>query len=180
MPSVLYHTALIQHLLPLLNCHYFSGPNEDELRRMAMYHARYGLESIEHLRRLYTTRYQTPFISFCVLHLGDTLLRYSPTDPAASDVATFCLEMLSKTSADFAVCGPVSTLFRETAQELDVQLPPDIVGKIAESIEHLMDEILDACTRLTRLEYQRCVREQRGDSILDSLKFHVNEVLYSW
>ncbi len=115
MPSVLYYTALIQHLLSLLNCHYFSGSDEDELRRMAMNHARCGLESIEHLRRLYTTRYQTSFISFCVLHLGNTLLRYSSTDFAASDVATFCLEMLSKTSVDFVVCGSVSALFREIA-----------------------------------------------------------------
>lgn len=87
---------------------------------MAMYHARYKLESIEHLRRLDATRYQTSFISFCVLHLGDTLLRYSPTDLATSNVVTFYLEMLSKTSVDLVVCGPVLALFRETVQELDV------------------------------------------------------------
>jgi len=149
MSSVVYHTALLQHLMPLLSCHYFSAPDEDELRRMTVYHARCGLELLEHSRRLYTTRYQTPLLSFCILHLGDALLRYSPNEPPASDVAVFCMEMLSKTSAGFAVCGPISALFRQTAVELNVELPPAADGEIGEPIEYSMDEILDACTRLT-------------------------------
>ena len=116
---------------------------------MTVYHARCGLEVLEHSRRLYSTRYQTPLLSFCVLHLGDTLLRYSPDEPPAPSVAVFCLEMLSKTSAGFAVCGPLSSLFRRTSNELGVELPADIDERIGKSVEYSLDDILDACTRLS-------------------------------
>ena len=149
MSSVMYHTALLQHLVPLLYCKFFNEPDENELRRMVVYHARCGLKLLEHSRRLYTTRYQTPLLSFCILHLGDILLRQSPKEPPGSDVAVFCLEMLAKTSAGFAICGPLSALFRQTADELHIELPPDLDDRIGPSIEHSMDDILDACTRLT-------------------------------
>lgn len=116
---------------------------------MVIYHARCGLEILEHSRRLYTTRYQTPLLSFCILHLGDILLRYSPHEPPASDTAVFCLEMLSKTSAGFAVCGPLSAIFRRTAHELSVELPLDLDDRIGTPTSYTVDEILDACTRLT-------------------------------
>ena len=149
MHSIIYHVALLQHLTPLVYCNYFSPADENELRRMLVYHARCGLEILELLRRLYSTRYQTPLLSFCILHLGDTLLRYSPTEPPGTDVAVFCLEMLARTSAGFVVCGPLSALFRQTTEELDIELPPDLDERIGPPMTYTVDDILDACTRLT-------------------------------
>ena len=150
--SVVYHTAVLQHLVPLLKCNYFRPPDQDELRRMMTYHARCGLDILEHSRRLYTTRYQTPLLSFCILHLGDTLIRHSPQNPPASEVAVFCLEMLAKTSAGFAICGPLSALFRQTATECGVPLPDDLDDRVGSSVEYSLDNILDACTRLTYIQ----------------------------
>ncbi|KAL8822526.1 MAG: hypothetical protein Q9191_006739 [Dirinaria sp. TL-2023a] len=150
--SVVYHTAILQHLTPLLECNYFRPPDQDELRRMMTYHARRGLEILEHSRRLYTTRYQTPLMSFCIVHLGDTIIRHSPQNPPASEVAVFCLEMLSETSAGFAICGPLSALFRQTLTEYGIALPDDLDDRIGSPVEYSLDDILDTCTRLTYVQ----------------------------
>ena len=116
---------------------------------MLVYHARCGLEILEHSRRLYTPRYQTPLLSFCVLHLGDALIRRSPQSPPASEVVVFCLEMLAKTSVGFAIRGPLSSLLRETANECGIPLPNDLDDRVGEPVDYSIDNILDACTRLT-------------------------------
>ena len=134
--------------MPLLYSNYFNEADSDELRRMIVYHARCGLETLEHSRRLYTTRYQMPLLSFCVLHLGDIVVRQSPEDPPASEVVVFCLEMLSRTQAGFAVCGPLSYLFRRTAAEQKIPLPSDMDERFGLQDQYSLDDILDACTRL--------------------------------
>lgn len=134
--------------MPLVYCEHFSKADTDELRHMVLYHARAGLERLEHLRRLYTTRYQMPLLSFCVLHLGDVLVRESNPDVHGTEVVTFCLEMLAKTQAGFAICGPLSSLFRRTAELQGISLSPDIDDKIGRPTQYTVDDILDACTRL--------------------------------
>lgn len=134
--------------MPLLYSNLFSDADANELRRMIVYHARLGLEALEHSRRLYTTRYQMPLLSFCILHLGDMVLRQLPEDLPASEVVVFCLEMLARTKAGFAVCGPLSYLFRKTAAQHEIPMPSDIDAKIGLQDAYDMDDILDACTRL--------------------------------
>lgn len=134
--------------MPLMYCNHFSVADTDELRRMIVYHARMGLEILGHSRRLYTTRYQMPLLSFCVLHLGDILVRESAADPPATDVVTFCLEMLARTQAGFGICGPLSSLFRKTAEQHNVPFPRDIEERIGQPIQYTVDDVLDACTRL--------------------------------
>lgn len=167
MFSVIYHTAVLQHLIPLYHSKYFSSADSNELRRMATYHARCGLELLEHSRRLYTTRYQTPLLSFCILHLGDFLIRHSPADPPATDVVVFCLEMLSKTSAGFAICGPLSALFRGTAKECGIPLPKDLDDRVGEPREYTIDDILDACTRLTYVQPIEQILRHMDRSVVD-------------
>ena len=134
--------------MPILYCDRFTTADANELRQMIIYHAHCGLDVLEHSRRLYTTRYQMPMLSFCVLHLGDILIRESPENPPASSVVVFCLEMLSKTEAGFAICGPLSLLFRKTAEQHQIELPPNIDEKVGQPMAYNVDDILDACTRL--------------------------------
>ena len=47
------------------------------------------------------------------------------------------------------MCGPLSSLFRRTSNELGVELPADIDERIGKSVEYSLDDILDACTRLS-------------------------------
>ena len=138
----------MEHLTPLVYCNRFIEVDAEELRRMVTFHARRGFEILRHSRRLYTTRHQMPLLSFCTLQLADMLVRESPEDPLASDVVSFCLESLAETKAGFALCGPLSSLFRKTAEHQGIPISPDIDAKLGPPIHYTVDHILDACTRL--------------------------------
>ena len=144
-----YHTALVHLFSPLLQDGFFSGTDQDELRRIVVFHARSGIEPLDHSRRLYTSRFSMPILSFCLLHLCDVLVRHSPQDPPASTVIKLCLEILNQTRPGFAICGPLQSLFHQTTVDCGLQVPPE-VDAIVDSFNHyLIDDILDACTRLT-------------------------------
>ncbi|KAL8831026.1 MAG: hypothetical protein Q9170_005476 [Blastenia crenularia] len=145
---VQYHVAVLQHLMPLLQSGYFEGDNQQELQRMTVKHAQQGIETIEHARRLYSARYLMPLLTFCIIHIGDTLVRYSPHEPPASDVVEFCLGLTQQASPGFSICGPLQELFRRTAYECGVDLPPNIEQITGPLGSYGMDDILDACTRL--------------------------------
>ncbi|KAL9002916.1 MAG: hypothetical protein Q9188_004189 [Gyalolechia gomerana] len=145
---VQYHVAVLQHLTPMLQSGLFEGSNLQELQRMVVRHAQQGIEIMEHARRLYSARYLMPLLSFCVIHIGDALIRYSPHEPPDSDVVEFCLGLLQQASGGFAICGPLQELYRRTAYECGVQLPANIETITGQLGNYGMDDILDACTRL--------------------------------
>ena len=147
--SIQYHTALIHYLNPLAHCGYFSESSQDELRRMIVFHARSGIELVEHSRRLYSARFAMPLMAFCTIHLCDTLLRYSKDEPPASKVAYFCLSILQEARAGFAICGPLQELFCRTVKEFGVPLPDNIDELMGAGARYGMDDILDAYTRLS-------------------------------
>ena len=146
--SIQYHTAVVQHLTPIVQCGYFSGSNLNELRKIIIYHAQSGIEILERSRRLYSTRFCMPLMTFCIVHLSDALIRFSPNDPPAVDVVNFCLSMLQQARTGFPLCGPLQELFRQTAMECNVPLPENIDQMIGLQGHYGMDDFLDACTRL--------------------------------
>ena len=114
-----------------------------------MFHARSGVEFLVHARRLYSARFSMPLLSFCLIHVCDCLVRFSPQEPPAPDTAKFCLEVLQQNSAGFALCGPLQSLFCRTVEECGVQCS-DEMRVVMGSFDHYgMDDILDACTRLS-------------------------------
>ncbi|KAL8801734.1 MAG: hypothetical protein Q9182_004273 [Xanthomendoza sp. 2 TL-2023] len=146
--TVQYHVAVVQHLTPLLQSGCFEGPNLEELCGLVVQHAQSGAEILEQYRRLYSTRYLMPLLSFCIVHLGDALIRYSPRDPPASATVEFVLGLLQQASVGFPVCGPLQELFQRTAVECGVKLPPNVEAIIGTPGGYGVDDILDACTRL--------------------------------
>ena len=147
--SVQYHTAVLQHFNPLLHSGLFVGKDQEELRRLIVYHARSGFELFEHSQRLYSARFAMPLLSFCLVHICDTLLRLSSQAPEGPVVVKFCLEMLQQTRTGFPLCGTLQHLFVKTIEECGV-LPPADLAKIIDSCKLItMDQVLDACTRLT-------------------------------
>lgn len=146
---VQYHTALVQHFSPLLHCGLFSPDDHAELVRIVAYHARSGLELLSHARRLYSARLSMPLLSFCLVYVCDGLVRFSPQEPSASDTVEFCLEVLQQNSAGFALCGPLQSLFCQTVEECGVQLSDEMRAIMGSFDHYVMDDILDACTRLS-------------------------------
>ncbi|KAI4195291.1 MAG: hypothetical protein LQ350_007272 [Teloschistes chrysophthalmus] len=145
---VQYHVAVIQHLEPLLQSKAFDGSGEDFLTGLVIRHAKEAIGILQQSRRLYSTRHILPLISFCVIHVGDTLIRYTPHDPPGTQVVEFCLATLQEASAGFPICGPLQELFKRTADECRVQLPSNIDEITGNLGNYGMDDILDACTRL--------------------------------
>ncbi|KAL8819497.1 MAG: hypothetical protein Q9223_002085 [Gallowayella weberi] len=143
-----YHVAVVQHLTPLLQSGCFEGSNFQELRRLVVQNAQSGVETLEQYRQLYSTRYLMPLLSFCIVHLGDALIRYSPRDPPASDIVEFVLGLLQQASAGFPICGPLQELFRRTAVECGIKMPPNVEVMTGTQGSYGVDDILDACTRL--------------------------------
>ncbi|KAL6717187.1 hypothetical protein ACLMJK_005102 [Lecanora helva] len=149
---VQYHTALVQLFRPLVHGSFFLDSDGAEMRRIVVFHARSGVEPIGHAQRLYSARYLLPLVTFCLVHLCDTLLSYSPQEPPASETMAFCLQALQQNHAGFAVCSPLQSLFVQRAEECGVRIPQHL-EKLVDSIDNSsMDEILDACTRLTYME----------------------------
>lgn len=141
------------HLLnPLLQCDKLSDSARAELKRLVVLHGRRGLEILEHADRLYSCRYQMPLIAFCMLHLSDALLRQSPTYPPASQVVTFCLEILGQSCGGFAVSSKLQEMVRRIAAEYNVPLPKQSREVSSPDTSYGLDEILDTCTRLTYLQ----------------------------
>ena len=149
LSSVQYHTALVHHFSPLLHGDLFADSDLNELRRIVLYHARSGIEPLDHSRRLYTSRFSLPILSFCLLQLCDVLVRYSPQDPPAQTVIKLCLEVLNSTRPGFAVCGPLQFLFYQTAVDCGLEIPLELNDMVGSFNHYLVDDILDACTRLT-------------------------------
>lgn len=144
-----YHTALVLLLLPFLHVDSFPGATRDDLKRRVLASARAGLELLEQSRRLYSCRYQMPLMAFCTLHLGDVLIRCSPSEPYAPDIVTFCLETLQANRPGFAICGPLQELFRKTAAECRIELPSNIRELMKPTQDYGIDDILDACARIS-------------------------------
>ncbi|KAI9875682.1 MAG: hypothetical protein M1830_008121 [Pleopsidium flavum] len=157
LPHVLFlhiqfHTALVLLFLPFLHVDGFSGATRDSIKHILISHARSGLEVLEHSRRLYSCRFQLPFMAFCALHLGDVLIRYSPSEPYAPEVVLFCLEVLQENRPGFAICGPLQELLRRTAVECRIQLPENLRELMKPSQHYGIDDILDACTRISYMQ----------------------------
>lgn len=145
---VLYHCALMQHFTPLLHCNYFAEEDTARLCHLVLFHARTGVDILQHAHRLYSSRYQLPLVTFCSLHISDTLVRYSPEDPPALQTVQFCLESMQQTRIGFGICGPLQQLFLQTAIKCNVELSPEI-DSLMEPRQHFgVDDVLDACTRL--------------------------------
>ncbi|KAL8703629.1 MAG: hypothetical protein Q9201_003199 [Fulgogasparrea decipioides] len=146
---VQYHVAMLQHLTPLLQSNLFTGSNYQHVLGLVVNHAKEGARLLDHSRRLYSTRYLMPLCSFCIVHIGDALVRYSVRDPPGTEVVEFCLGMLQEASIGFPLCGPLQDLFRRAAvEECGVLLPSNVEEMTGNVGSYGMDDILDACTRL--------------------------------
>ncbi|KAI4251629.1 MAG: hypothetical protein L6R42_008310 [Xanthoria sp. 1 TBL-2021] len=157
---VQYHVAVVQHLTPLLQIGFFEGPNLQELRRLVIQHAQSGVELLEHYRRLYSTRYLMPLLCFCIVHLGDALMRNSPEEPPASNTVEFSLMLLQQASVGFPICGPLQELFKRSAFDCGAKMPANVDEITAPLGSYGVDDILDACTSSRLAEQVAGDREQ--------------------
>ena len=147
--SIQYHTAVVQHMCPLLHCDYFEGRDRDGILHLVIENAQMGLRLLELSRDLYSSRFSMPLTTFCTIHLCDALMRYSPQQPPAGQVVSFCLNLIQQPSPGFGIRGPAQELICRTAIELGLDLPEDVRSHVGTPAKYSIDDILDACTRLS-------------------------------
>jgi len=165
MCSIQYHTAVLQHLNPLVESGHFTGVDLVEMRRLASWHAMSGIEILVASRKIYSSRFALPIISFCAVHLCDGFMKHSRDSPLAPEAIKHILLILQQTRAGFSLCGPLQELLRQRAEEFGVRLPAGI-EELVDSFNHYgIDDILDACTCLSYA--------QPFDQILDHIDQNV-------
>ncbi|MCJ1251730.1 hypothetical protein MMC30_008967 [Trapelia coarctata] len=148
--SVQYHTSLVQLFRPLAHCRYFKESDAKSIANLISYHARSGLDLLRQCMRLYSCRYNMPLTAFCIVHLADAFLKFPSDTGSSSDIAAFCLEVLGQNQKGFSVCGPLGQVFWTSAREAGVELPESVDHGLLASLDRYgVDDILDACTRLS-------------------------------
>ena len=147
--SIQYHTALVQLFTPLVLCQRFSGQSLQEIQSLIAYHARCGLNLLEQAKQLYSCRYHVPLVEFCTILLGHGMIHYSPNQPPAAQTVQFCLDVLQQGSPGFSICGPLQQMFCDTAKDLQIPLPSNVEEMMGPAARFTVDDLLDACTRLS-------------------------------
>ena len=148
--SVQYHTAVVNLFTPVAYSDVLFEKDAEAIRKAILFHARSGLEILRQAARLYSSRYNLPLIAFCALHLGDAMIRNnSPSDPSSAQAAEFVLDVLRENGKGFAICGPLQQLFRRSVAHYGVRLDEAVDERLGFGIRYSVDDILDACTRVT-------------------------------
>lgn len=115
-------------------------------------HARKAYDAMVLYRELYSCRFQPSLQTFCLLHVCEALVRFSPSQPPSSEVVRFCLASL-KEAADgkggFLVCGPLQEMFRRTVESCGISMPEDIRDIMGPKTGYSSEDFLNACTRLS-------------------------------
>ena len=91
-----------------------------------------------------------PLTAFCIIHLSDAFMKFPSGTGSTSDIVAFCLKVLGQNQKGFPVYGPLVQVFWTSAQEYGVELPDGMeYGGLNSGDRYGVDEILDACTRLS-------------------------------
>lgn len=152
LSSIQYHTAALQHLDPLIESGHFNGSDLVEMHRLAAWHAMSGIEILVASKNIYTSRFSLPIDTFCVVLLCDGLMKHLGNSPMALDAFKHSLGILQQTRSGFGLCGPLQKLLAQRAHNFGIGVPADM-QELADSFDHYeIDDVLDACTRLSYVQ----------------------------
>jgi hypothetical protein len=170
MRSIHFSVAICQLFAPVLSA--LEPASRDAIRDLTIQNAKDGLDLYYRYRALYTNRYQPPLLAFCLVHLADTIVRYS--DPQQDGVVKFCLETLSEASGGFQYILPLQAMFCETVRERGLPLPPPsqllkfMNGRSRFSLSR--EEKLDCCERLTYAQPVDLLRERLDPKLAEEFE----------
>ena len=160
LPSIQYFTAMAGQWSPVLHALDrdlpAGNPLVEEFRERLLENAREGIKLPETSLKPRldlpkpVCRYFTPLATFCSLHICDAVARWSLDDTQRNGAALLCCKILNYNRVGFKICGPLMQMFRTTIDDYGMD---DIADELEELYgtrnQHSVDEILDACTRLS-------------------------------
>ena len=149
--SLQYYTALTELFSPLLGCFDDRALNE-EFRSLILANAREGRAIIRKSLDMGICRFHTPPMIFCVVHVCDAIARCSVDHSERVDAAVLCLEALESNRLGFKISGPLLQMFHIQLDEYGVELPAETEDRYGRREQFSMEEVLDACTRLSYIQ----------------------------
>ena len=145
--SIQMHTIVIQLLNPLAQSDTCEGHQLQEILSIIRAQARQGLNLIKQATKLYTARFHMPMISLCCVHLADAMVVYEPKNaPGALHIS---MSALQEAHSGFHLCVTLQDLLRQRALAHNIELAEGTRSMLGSRPHIGMDEILDACTRMT-------------------------------
>lgn len=147
--SIQYHTALVNLFQPLLHLNEHHQSSHDCLRNLVIHHSRQALVYLSRYKKMYTFVYQSPLQLFCIVHICDALVRYSPTDDMTSDIVRFCLESLQEAKTSYHIAGHLQKMFRLALARLRTPFPDDLEKLMGSSSRYGPEELLEAVARIS-------------------------------
>ena len=147
--SLQYYTAIVLLFLPIFHIEHISPAFHSLIRGYILQSARHGLDLLRrsvdgHLRYGYL-----PMTMQSIIHLGDTVARLSSDSNEKVAAIKLCAYALQQNRKCFQLAGPLLQLLRDNLRQIDpglIQYVDEVFGK---ENQYTMDEILEACTRLT-------------------------------
>ncbi|KAK7522488.1 hypothetical protein IWZ03DRAFT_120028 [Phyllosticta citriasiana] len=148
--NILYNVCLCQLLQPILELDELPMATRDHIKSIAEQSSVEGIKLLERYRHLYTLRYSSPLLAFCVVHICVAFLQGRKSAPEdAYPTIRFGLEAMEEALAGFEYAGPLELLFCKTVAELDLAATEALKALISSLPEYGPEELLDACERVT-------------------------------
>ena len=145
--SVQVCAIIVQLLNPLAQSGLCDESQLQEVRTIIMTHAKRGLDLIKRATRLYTARFHMPLINYCCVHLAEAVVVYKPEE--APEALHISMVALQEARIGSGLCGPLLELLRERALAHNIELPTTLTSTLGSPSNFDIDQILDACTRMT-------------------------------
>ncbi|KAI9750970.1 MAG: hypothetical protein M4579_006230 [Chaenotheca gracillima] len=162
-----YHTAIVQLFRPLVPVEADTkGEMRPSPRALCLESARIGRHLLEQYRNLYTFRLQSRLQVLCMVHICDCLVRFG-TRSEAEDAASFCMRALDESGPSHGVCGPLQELFRHMVVQSGIELAVPATDAASNTTSFTLDEIMDACTRLTYAQPVEQVRRRLSPEFIE-------------
>ncbi|KAK8167714.1 hypothetical protein BKA80DRAFT_340732 [Phyllosticta citrichinensis] len=148
--NILYNVCLCHLLHPISDLNELPMATRDHIKSIAEQSAVEGIKLLEQYRHLYTVRYQSPLLAFCVVHICVAVLQGRKSTPEDSYLTIrFGLEAMEEALPGFEYAGPLGLLFCRAVVELDLTAPDALKTLMSNLPEYGPEELLDACERVT-------------------------------
>ena len=149
VPSIQYHTALVNLLEPLLYLEETRTSTRDAIADLLVKHSKEGLSLLIRYCELYSAEYMTPVMLFCTVQVCDAIVSHDCHDQSTIDTIRFCLVSLTDAKACYPIAGPLARMFANSLHDRQFDLPSDLQSFIPEKSAYELEELLNACTRPT-------------------------------
>ncbi|KAL8941360.1 MAG: hypothetical protein Q9216_002299 [Gyalolechia sp. 2 TL-2023] len=151
-----YHVTIIHTLQPMLYTKNIDQTSENYLTRAIVRHAQIAFKILVQYRDNYGIYHQSPIQLFCIIHVCDALVRYSPNDRSISEVVEYALQSLEGASVGY----PVAKILRDSFSQVVLERLPELPMKIAQQLDQKSSYLpRDIHNVFTRSTYQQPIAQ---------------------